>query len=80
MRVEYKSSALRDLKRITQGDRDTIVWAVTSYAETGRGDVRALKNQPGFRLRVGDWRVIFDITADVVLIRHVLRRSERTYR
>ncbi len=80
MRVEYKSSALRDLKRITQGDRDTIVSAVTSYAETGRGDVRALKNQPGFRLRVGDWRVIFDITADVVLIRHVLRRSERTYR
>jgi mRNA-degrading endonuclease RelE of RelBE toxin-antitoxin system len=44
------------------------------------GDVRALKDQPGFRLRVGAWRVIFDITADLVSIRHVIRRSERTYR
>ncbi len=54
---------LRDLKRIPQVDRGTIVSAITTYADTGRGDVRALKDQPGFRLRVGDWRVIFDITA-----------------
>ena len=57
-----------------------IVASVTAYANTGRGDVRALKDQPGFRLRVGVWRVIFDITVNVVLIRRVLRRSERTYR
>ena len=80
MRVEYKSSALRDLKRIPEGDRDTIISAVTAYVDAGRGDVRALKDQPGFRLRVGDWRVIFDITAEVVLSRRILRRSERTYR
>ena len=80
MRVEYKSSALRDLKRIPEGDRDTIISAVTAYVDAGRGDVRALKDQPGFRLRVGAWRVIFDITPEVVLIRRVLRRSERTYR
>jgi mRNA interferase RelE/StbE len=80
VRVEYTSSALRDFKRIPEGDRDTIVSAVTAYADGGRGDVRALKGQPGFRLRVGAWRVICDITAEVVLIRHVLRHSERTYR
>ena len=80
MRAEYKSSALRDLKRIPEGDRDTIISAVTAYVDAGRGDVRALKDQPGFRLRVGAWRVLFDITADLVSIRHVVRRSERTYR
>jgi hypothetical protein len=36
-----------------QGDRDTIVSAVTAYADAGRGDARALKDQPGFRLQVG---------------------------
>ena len=80
MRVEYTSSAVRDLKRIPTSDRNTIVSAVTAYADTGRGDVRALKDQSGFRLRVGAWRVLFDITADLVSIRHVVRRSERTYR
>jgi mRNA-degrading endonuclease RelE of RelBE toxin-antitoxin system len=74
------SSALRDLKRIPQGDRGAIVSGVTAYADAGRGDVRALKDQSDFRLRIGAWRVIFDITAGLVLIRHVLRRSERTYR
>src|SRR5450755_849780 len=62
---------------IPTSDRNTIVSAVTAYADTGRGDVRALKDQPGFRLRVGAWRVLFDITADLVSIRHVVRRSER---
>ena len=80
MRVEYTSSALRNLKRIQASDRNTIVSAVTAYADTGRGDVRALKDQPGFRLRVGAWRVLFDITADLVSIHHVVRRSGRTYR
>ena len=30
------------------------------YALTGLGDVRRLKGQSGYRLRVGDWRVVFD--------------------
>ena len=35
--------------------------AIAQYALTGRGDVRALRGQPGYRLRVGDWRVVFDL-------------------
>jgi mRNA interferase RelE/StbE len=40
------------------------------------GDVKRLTNHsPEYRLRVGDWRVLFDVDADTVLIRHVSHRS-----
>ena len=35
--------------------------ALGDYALTGRGDVRPLHGQPGLRLRIGDWRVIFEL-------------------
>jgi mRNA interferase RelE/StbE len=35
--------------------------ALGDYALTGHGDVRPLHGQPGLRLRLGDWRVIFEL-------------------
>jgi mRNA interferase RelE/StbE len=32
-----------------------------TFAETGIGDVKALKGSSGMRLRSGDWRVLFTI-------------------
>jgi len=31
-------------------------------------NVTKLKNRPGYRLRVGDWRVIYDIREDKMMI------------
>ena len=31
-------------------------------------DVTKLQNRPGFRLRVGDWRVIYEIEGDELII------------
>jgi len=41
-----------------------------------------LKDSPFYRLRVGDWRVIYEIIDErgVVRILRILRRSEKTYR
>jgi mRNA interferase RelE/StbE len=40
-------------------------------------DVRRLKGQPGFRLRIGDWRVIYEIDAEegAILILRVRPRG-----
>jgi mRNA-degrading endonuclease RelE of RelBE toxin-antitoxin system len=46
-------------------------------------DVQVLRNQPtSYRRRVGSYRIMFDIdvTARMVLIHDVLRRSTTTYR
>ena len=42
----------------------------------GAANVKALVGQPGYRLRVGDWRVIYDVNAGRLLVR-VLRVGAR---
>jgi mRNA interferase RelE/StbE len=53
-----------DLRRL---DRDTamrILLALTRYGEVGDGDVKRLTDREGlYRLRVGKWRVFFDLDA-----------------
>lgn len=40
------------------------------------GDVKRLTNfEPASRLRVGDWRVLFDITSQTIVIQDVKHRS-----
>jgi mRNA interferase RelE/StbE len=46
------------------------------FAETGAGDVKALKGVAGMRLRVGDWRVLFTINADTITIHAVGHRRD----
>jgi mRNA interferase RelE/StbE len=38
-------------------------------------NVKRLKGDPGFRLRVGDWRVLFDEDAETVRVRGVRPRG-----
>jgi mRNA interferase RelE/StbE len=42
-----------------------------------KGDVKRLTQfTPGWRLRVGDWRVLFDIVGSVIVIWRVVHRSK----
>jgi mRNA interferase RelE/StbE len=50
------------------------------YAMTGRGDVKALPDRDGFRLRIGSYRVIFDEDATTILAIYIDRRTTTTYR
>lgn len=47
-----------------------ILLALTHYGESGMGDIKALSGEWDgyFRLRAGDFRVIFPITPDAILI------------
>ena len=41
------------------------------------GDVKRLTNfEPAYRLRVGDWRVLFDIAGRTIVVQDVKHRSE----
>jgi mRNA-degrading endonuclease RelE of RelBE toxin-antitoxin system len=56
-----------------------ILVALTRYAETGEGDVKALEGKfsGAHRLRVGDWRVRFRrVPAGVIHILAVENRGE----
>lgn len=76
--VEWGSSALHDLERLDRQTRDRITNRVGQFARTGAGDVVSLQgNSDIFRLRIGDWRVIFayDNSSSVVRIARVKPRS-----
>jgi mRNA interferase RelE/StbE len=55
-----------------------ILRALTEYGDSGAGDIKRLSDdwQGYFRLRVGDYRVIFTIAKDEITIIRVRHRSE----
>jgi len=61
MSVVWSDPALRDLRRVDPETRMWIIDVVDRFAATGHGDVRPLTGGPGWRLRVADWRVLFDL-------------------
>ena len=80
MTLRYTERAIRDLEALSPGVRQRIVEALERFADTGGGDVRALKGQwhGTFRLRIRSWRVVLRAERGIVVIR-VLHRRE-TYR
>lgn len=56
-----------------------VYMAIRRFADENVGDVRKLTDQAGmYRLRVGDWRVLFSFedAGHTVLVAHVLNRRD----
>jgi len=80
--VRWTPQAIRDLRRLEQELVERIRAAVRALAQEHRGDIRKLQDGDGlWRLRVGDYRVIFsfDDEADEIVVLRVKPRSS-TYR
>ena len=77
--IRIKKSALGELRRVTKPDRARIVAAIDRLAETPhlgaalKGDLRGLR-----RIRVGDYRVVYEVRDDelVVLVVRVTHRRD----
>lgn len=69
-RVEFAPSARKDLRRLDRQVQQRIVHALDRLATGARlsGDVRRLAGSTEYRLRVGDWRVRFELDSDRLLI------------
>jgi mRNA interferase RelE/StbE len=87
-RVEISPAGDRDLEklksRISMQDFERLRNIVRSLAENPRPrGVRKIRGaEKAYRIRVGDYRVVYDVydSDDLVLILQVTRRSETTYR
>lgn len=50
---------------------------INRLADDLAGDVKRLTNySPEYRLRVGDWRVLFNVDGDLISIEQVSHRSD----
>ena len=75
--VTILPTAERDMKRISPEIARRIVRKIQALQNDLAGDVKRLVDfQPPYRLRVGDWRVLFDIKGDMILVQRVRHRSQ----
>jgi mRNA interferase RelE/StbE len=76
-RIALSDEALRDLERLSPDVARRITAKIERLKKGLAGNVKRLTNYSAeYRLRVGDWRVLFDVAGDVVLVQHVSHRSQ----
>lgn len=72
-----KVEAQRDLDGLSADVARRIVGKVERMRHDLAGDVKRLVHYtPGWRLRVGDWRVLFHVDGDTIWVWRVVHRSE----
>ena len=75
--VEFKPRALKDCKNIDKSMLKTIFSKIEALSDDLQGDVKKLTNfTPEYRLRVGDYRVLFETENDKVVIYRIRHRKE----
>jgi mRNA interferase RelE/StbE len=79
-RIEWRPRARKDMGRLDPEVRHRVVEAVSRLSEDQSGTRRLEGYKPPlFRVRVGDWRILFTIDAGVATIQRVLPR-DKAYR
>lgn len=78
MKVRLRTSAVKDLKKIVGKDKKRIHAKILELEKFP--DVVHLKKltnfEPAYSARVGDYRILFDVTKDTIEIGRVLHRKE----
>ena len=81
--VVLAGPARKSLKRIPPHDRARLRAAIDEMEENPlHGDIRKLQGgREGFRRRIGDWRIFFDLYPDEgrVVVTGIERRTSTTY-
>lgn len=69
-RIEWRPSTKKDLKKITKSEIPKIIQAVEALTEEPRpnGSTKLSGSEFTYRIRIGNYRVIYEIHDDVVLI------------
>ena len=75
--IEFKPRAIKDLKVLAPRDRGRVLAKVEALQTGFVGDVKRVTNfTPEYRLRVGSYRVLFEIEESRLIIYRILPRGE----
>ena len=79
--IELKPRAVKDLRRVPKDQASRIADALEDLADGLKGDVKRLTNfTPEYRLRVGDYRVLFEIEDNSRIVVYRIRHRREAYR
>ena len=74
------TQAAKDLDALPAPERELTLAALDDYAITGTGDVKALSDRNGFRMRVGNIRILFNEDLRTIIAVYIGRRSTTIYK
>lgn len=73
MIVKYSNQSIKFLSKQDKTTRIRIVEAINKLPQ---GDVKKLQGQENYRLRVGDYRIIFDKNGEILYIEKIDNRGQ----
>ena len=75
--IEIRKRAEKDLTLIPKPDAQHIADAIFALENGLKGDIKKLTNfSPEYRLRIRDWRILFEISKNKIIIYRILHRKE----
>ena len=76
-KIEFKPRATKDLRSINRTDAQKVLAKIRAMENDLTGNVKHLTDfEPQYRLRVGDYRVLFDIENDSAIVYRIKHRRE----
>jgi mRNA interferase RelE/StbE len=68
-RIEFRPAAVRELRKMDRSTQPRIRGAIELLAQDPRPPAsRPLRGREGYRLRVGDYRIIYTINDGILLV------------
>ena len=75
--IEIRKRAEKDLASLPKADAQRIAYALFLLENGLTGDIKKLASVlPEYRLRIGVWRVLFEIVERKIIIYRILHRQE----
>jgi len=74
--IAFTAVATRQWLRLSSDVRARLDGKLTEFARSGKGDVKRLKGREETRLRVGDWRIVFYLDGNTVVVAAVGHQRE----
>lgn len=77
MNIEFKPRAEKDLTGFPPGDQARVLQKIAMLQNGLVGDIKRLTRfTPEYRLRVGDYRVLFEIVEGSIIVYRILHRRD----
>lgn len=73
MKIDLSKKAEKFLDKLSDRQSHRIL---TALWKLPAGDVKPMQGEDGFRLRVGDWRILYDIVDNVIIVREIGSRGD----
>ena len=75
--VQFKPRAVRDIERLPSRIQAQVLARIEEMSNDLKGDVKRLTSStPEYRLRVGDYRVLFEVEEKTIIIYRIRHRRE----